>query len=212
MVAIAFDLAVAERFVDRAVRIEHAHATGVAMPEVFSRRTQHGGLVIGELLYAAGVGLVLAGVLTFVGARSRSPRRLWLLAVGACAFGVAVLPALVYPPLPPGVATSLPIGERQLLYVATVAIGIAALLAAVAVWRLTRRRRAPLRAIAAALAVLVPAALAVALLPDSGAAHSLPSSVLLDFRIVAVANQLLFWLALGLAGAWLLRRMGRDAA
>jgi len=56
----AFDLAVAEPVVDRTVRIEGGHMARrpLAAPEPFTRGEQHGGLVLGEPLWAAGVGLL----------------------------------------------------------------------------------------------------------------------------------------------------------
>jgi predicted cobalt transporter CbtA len=202
LVAIAFDLAVAERVVDRAVSAEgHGHAA-MAAPEPFSRSGQRGGLVSGELILGAAAAFLLAGAATFLGQRARSARRLWILMTAAAVWGVVVLPAILYPPLPPGVETTLAIGHRQLLYLAVVAIGIAGFGAAVHVWSSGLRLRRPL-----ALAVaLVPAGLAVALLPDVGAHTSgLPAGLLTDFRVVSVASQLLFWTALAVTGGLVLR-------
>jgi len=202
LVAIAFDLAVAERVVDRAVAAEGNDHAAVAVPEPFSRGGQRGGLVTGELILGAAAAFLLAGAATFLGPRARSPRRLWLLMTAAAIWGVVVLPAVVYPPLPPGVSSTLGIGERQLLYLAVVAVGLGGFAAAVHVWS-TRLRYRRLLAVAAAL---VPAALVVALLPDAGADTSrLPAGLLTDFRVVSIASQLLFWSALAVAGALLLR-------
>ena len=201
--AIVFDIAVAEHVVDRAVGIE-AHRTGLAVPEPFSRRGQRGGLVVGELALGACVAFLLAGAATFLGARSRSPRRFWLLSTAAAIWGAVVVPAAVYPPLPPGVPSALSIHERQGLYLAAVAIGIGGFAAAVHAWSAAGRVRVP-----AALALaLLPAGLAVWLLPGGGADTSaLPGGLLTEFRIVSIASELVFWAALAVVGALLLRRV-----
>jgi predicted cobalt transporter CbtA len=206
LAAIVFDLLVAEGVVDRAVALEGAHADhpALALPEPFSRSGQRGGLVAGELLLGAGVALLLAGVATFLEPRARSPRRLWWLIAGACLWGVVVLPALVFPPLPPGVESALPLGERQALYVATIALGAGGFALATHVWSL----RGPLRAPVALACIAVPAAVALWLFPAERAATSPASAVITDFRLVAIGSQLLFWSVLSLAGAVLLRRDG----
>ena len=204
-VSIAFDLVVAERVVDRAVALESTHASAfdhapLAVPEPFSRRAQRGGLVLGELLVAGGIAFLLAGAATMLSPRSRSPLRLWILAGTAGLVGVVVYPALVYPPLPPGVASGLEIGDRQRLYLVTVGLGIGAVAAAARVasrsWR---------GVVAAATCLVVPALLAVALLPDQRAADTVGHGLLAEFRAVSIASQVLFWGALTAVGALLLR-------
>ena len=146
-------------------RFDHAP---LAVPEPFSRRDQRGGLVLGELLFAGGIALLLAGAATLLSPRSRSPLRLWILAGTAGLVGVVLYPALVYPPLPPGVASGLEIGDRQLLYLVTVGLGIGAVAAAARVASRSWRGVA-----AAATCLVVPALLAVALLPDQRAADTI---------------------------------------
>lgn len=205
-VSIAFELVVAERVVDRAVAHESAHASAfdhapLAVPEPFSRRGQRGGLVLGELLLAGGIAFLLAGAATLLSQRSRSPLRFWILAGTAGLVGVVLYPALVYPPLPPGVASGLEIGDRQLLYLVTVGLGIGAV--AVAVRVASRSWRG---VVAAATCLVVPVLLAVALLPDQRAADTFGYGLLAEFRVVSIASQVLFWGALTAVGALVLRR------
>jgi predicted cobalt transporter CbtA len=203
-----FDLSAAEHVVDRAVDLEaNGHRVALAMPEPFSRRGQRGGLVAGELILGAGAGFLLAGVATFLGSRARSATRLWILMTAAGIWGVVILPALIYPPLPPGVSSAVAIGKRQLLYLAVVAVGVGGFGAAVHVWSAPLQFR---KALAVALAV-IPAGLAALLLPDTGADTArLPAGFLTDFRIVSVGSQLLFWTAMGVVGALLLQRSIRS--
>lgn len=196
--ALVFDLLVAEGVIDRAIALEeagpHSHALGV--PEPFSRSGQKGGLVVGELALGLGFALVLAGALTFLTPLVASGRRLWLLVVGATAWSVVVLPAVSYPALPPGVASEVGTGQRQLLWLAAVAIGLASFVAAALAWRRSRVLGA---------AALVGAAALAAFLPDQRAAAT-DGSLLFEFRAAAVVSQLLFWSALAAAGHWLLGR------
>jgi predicted cobalt transporter CbtA len=199
-----FDLAIAERVLDRAVQAEDGgHHDALAVPEPFSRTGQRGGLVVGELALGAGVAFLLAGVAVFVAPRVRSPERFWGLASGAGVWGVVLLPAAVYPPAPPGAESTLGIHERQGLYLAVAAVGIGSFAAAVHVWSSTPRLR---RSLGLAVA-LVPAALTLVLFPENRTdASALPPGLLTDFRIVSIVSQLLFWMALALAGLLLLRR------
>jgi len=175
----------------------------VAVPEVFTRGEQHAGLVLAELLLAVGLALLLAGMATFLGALA-PPRRVWLGIVAAAAWATVALPAVEYPPLPPGVGSELPIGERQPAYLALVAAGLLGARAAAAAWRSGRLRPW------AALLLLAPAAVAMLLLPGSRAHPRIPADLLRDFRIVAVAGQLLLYVGFALAGAWLLRPRRRE--
>jgi hypothetical protein len=201
-VTIVFDLVVAERILDRAITGEH-HAA-LAVPQAFSRTGQRGGLAVGELALGTGVAFLLAGVATFLGHRARSPKRLWLLMAAAGIWGVVVLPAIIYPPLPPGVESTLAIGDRQLLYITVVAVGIGGFAAAVQIWSTAM----PLRRLLATAVAFAPAVLANALLPSQGAdTERLQPGLLTDFRIASITSGLLFWTAMASSGVLLLRRL-----
>ena len=213
----AFELVVAEPVVDRAVAQEGAHDHGaLAVPEPFSRQGQRGGLVLGELLLGCGLAFLLAGAATFLGGRSRSPLRLWVSMGVAGLVGVVLLPALVYPPLPPGVPSGLGIEERQLLYLATVGLGIGGVAAATWVLSASSKASAPSarRLALAGACVVVPAAVALLALPDQQAEHTIAPRLLAEFRAVSIASQVLFWGTLVATGALLLRRrqVDRDTA
>jgi hypothetical protein len=205
VVALAFDLAVAERTVDRAVALEgHGHGAA-AVPELFSRGEQRGGLAVGLLLHGAGVAFLLAGAAVLLARRTGLPRRLlWLVLAGGAAWSVAFLPALAYPPLPPGVESELGIGARQGLYLAVVATGLAGY--GLAAWALRSARGTPAGLALAAAALGGAVAVSLLLLPEQRALGALPADVLRDFRLASAAAQALFWVALGGAGYVLLRR------
>jgi predicted cobalt transporter CbtA len=196
-------LSIAEPVLDRAVAIEQDHHVAAAVPEPFSRVGQRGGLVVGELVLATGVAFLLAGTAILLRPRNVSERRLWLFMTGAGIWAVVVVPAIVYPPLPPGVETSLSIGERQLLYLAAVSVGIVGFAATSRLWRAASGRAR----YAAPLVAIVIAALGLTLLPDRGTdTGDLPPGLLSDFRVVSIVGQLIFWTTLAVVGAVLLDR------
>lgn len=212
----AFDFAVSEGIVDRAVKLEaaaggHSHAhdgTALAVPEPFGRKAQHGGLVIAELVYGAGVAFLLAGVAAVAGPgkrRLRASRPFLLGTIATFAFASLVLPAVTYPPLPPGAETLEDISTRQLLYLGLLLLGVAAGGAAAFVWRRPELRRVE-RALLAGL-IPVAALLAAAFgFPDDPLAAPYPDPALLDrFRAAAIGSQALFWAVLAAAAWWLAR-------
>ena len=215
----AFDFAVSVGLVDRAVRLEaatggHADADAdaagkaLAVPEPFGRKAQQGGLVVAELVYGAGVAFLLAGVAAVLGPgkrRPRAPRRFLLTTIGAFAFASLVLPAVTYPPLPPGAETLRGVSERQLLYLGLLLLGVAGAAAAAYIVGQPLLRRAERLALAAAV---LGGTLAIALLgfPNDPLAAPYPDAALLDrFRAAAIGSQALFWTVLAAAAWWLLR-------
>ncbi|MEZ5102318.1 MAG: CbtA family protein [Thermoleophilia bacterium] len=215
LLAAAFNLSVSENVVDRAVLSEGhthgddpgaAHVTSVGEP--FTRGEQRGGMVAGEVLLGAGVGLILAGLALVLGPRALPGRHraLWLALVGAGTWALLVLPAIKYTPLPPGVDAGMPIGQRQAAYLALVGCGLlGALLAGRVLVRwpasLDRRLRWP----AALAGLALPAVLAIVLLPAQRATGELDDGLMTSFRAAAIGSQVVFWLAFALVGAWLLR-------
>lgn len=206
--ALVFDLAVAERVVDRAVILEgEREHVGPATPELFSRGEQRGGLVVGLLLYGTGVAFVLAGAAVLLSRRIRLPRAsTWLALAAAGTWAVVALPMVAYPPLPPGAASDLGIGTRQGLYVGVVALGLSAAAGAAAILGARRPSSAAWRRTLAAALLAASALVAAFLFPRQHAAAELPDDVLRDFRLVSLASQALFWSAFGATGYTLLRR------
>lgn len=209
-----FDLAVAERVVDRAVAVEdRTDAVGaVVAAEPFTRDEQRAGLALGGLLLAVGIGLVLAGAATLLGPRFRHPGRIWLGLAAAGCWAIAILPAIKYPALPPGVESSLELGERQLAYLGLAGAGVAGALAAAWAWRRLRHLRAGDRMLAGTALFLLPAIVAVIALPAQGVAASADPGLLRDFRLVSIGGQLIFWTVLAAAGLAILTLLGRRSA
>lgn len=206
LVASVFGYLLAEPALGRAVDLEsggHAHMT--MTPEVFTRSEQHAGFVLGELMFAAGVGFLLAGAAYFLSRPGSWPARLWVGMTAACIWAAVVLPAFAFPPLPPGVEATMSIGWRQAGYVLTIAVGLLGCLLAA---RLPDRIAGWRRALVAGACLGVPAAALLLALPDQGAAGAPPGSLLTDFRLASWGTQAVFWIAFAAAGWLQLRRRG----
>jgi len=182
-------------------------------PEVFSRRTQRFGLVLATTLFGFGAGGVFAIVYLVVGRRGPpgTPWRRSLGLAGALLTGLYLLPFIRYPANPPGVGDPSTIDHRTLGYTLAIAIGSVAVWGA---WRLslylrTRGAGEPVRHTAVVLAVVVALVLEFVLLPDNSDPVRVPANLLWDFRIRAVAAQLLLWGGIGGLFAVLTERAAR---
>lgn len=197
--ALAVEVLVGRSVLDRAIAFEEVHA-GPLAGAVFTPGQQRAGMVLGELLYASGVAAILAGLLVLGGGR-RPPRERWVVATLAGAWAMVVVPAIAYPPLPPGVESGLDITARQWLFTACAVLGAGAVVGTVRAWRALNGLWRPVAAVALLAAAPIVAA---GVLPDQRAA-SAPADLLRDFRLVTVASQLVFWVVLGVVGALLAR-------
>jgi predicted cobalt transporter CbtA len=185
-------------------------------PEVFSRDTQHLGLIVATSVFGLAVGGVFAVVFLVVARRAR-PRSIWQrsIALALSMFaGIYLLPFIRYPANPPGVGDSSSIDRRTYAYALAVAIGCLTVWGA---WRLSlllRDRGAgeAMRHLAAAAVVLVGVVLLFATLPDNTDPVNVTASLLWDFRIRSLATQVVVWLGMGATFALLTERAMRRAA
>lgn len=217
-----FSLLLAEPLMDRAVRLEeergaHGHGPGGTVEhhaELFTRDTQHLGLVVTAVVtgLALGVFLALAHALLH---RTDPGERPWPRAValaGAGFTGVALLPFLRYPPNPPGVGDASTVDERTVYWVAAVAVGVLGMVLAHQVHRRLGAVGDPVRHIA--VAGVVAGVLAVLFaLPGNPDPVDVPATLLWDFRMLSLATQVLLWAVLGAAfGGLGVRAVRREAA
>jgi hypothetical protein len=128
----------AEPVIDRAIEVEAAHAVAEgheAAVEVFTRDTQHMGLLAGWTIIGLSVGVLFAVVYAIVYRRDWATdawrKSLWLAAAGFA--GAMLLPFLRYPANPPGVGDPETIVMRTVAKTAAIAIGLAVMTAA---WQL----------------------------------------------------------------------------
>ncbi|NLU66507.1 CbtA family protein [Streptomyces sp. HNM0574] len=216
-----FALLLAEPLMDRAIELEekrsegggHAHAP--AAEELFSRGTQHAGLVVTAVVVGLAVGVFYALAHLAVHRADALTRRPWeraLTLAGAGFLALSLLPALRYPANPPGVGDSGTVTQRQSLWLAALVIGV---LGMVLARQLHRRvgavgHGAPARQLAAAAAVLVTLG-ALFLLPGNPDPVPVPAALLWDFRVLSLAGHALLWAVLGTVfGALALRHAARN--
>lgn len=167
-----------------------------AEPELVSRSTQSGvGLFAALALAGAAFGVLFS--LAFWGLRSGRPdpfRRALL--AGAMLFGALTLaPWLKYPPNPPAVGDPDTIDRRQALYVSLVALALALCLAGAGLATRLRREGWPehRRLVAVGLAVVVPFAVALAVLPPAPDAVEVPATLIWRFRLASLGGNLVLW-------------------
>lgn len=187
---------VGEPLVRQAIALEKARATTVE-PELVSRSVQSGvGLFAG--LGLAGVAFGLLFSLTFWGLRAGRPdpfRR--ALVAGSILFGsLTVAPWLKYPPNPPAVGNPETLDRRQALYVSLVALSLALGLAGAALSSRLRRWPEHLRVTAVILAVGIPFALALAVLPPAPDRVDAPATLIWRFRLASLGGSALLWAVL----------------
>lgn len=211
VIAAGFGFLVAEPVIDRAIAFEAARAHDAGEEhavEVFTRSTQHLGLLVG--LIATGIAVGVLYSLVYV-ALHRSDvdadpwwRSLRLAGVGFLAvFG---LPFLRYPANPPGVGDPATVDLRTRSWLAAIGIGVVvAALAYAAVRQLAQRGASePVRHLAGA-GIMVLGFAAMFLLPGNPDPIEVPAQLLWDFRLLSAASMLLLWSGIG-AGFGLLGR------
>jgi predicted cobalt transporter CbtA len=204
----AFAYLLAEPLMDRAVRLEsartdaeHARAAAAGLPvehhvDVFSRHTQHLGLLVAALGTGIALGVLLSVLFAVLHRRQDQPEG-WRnsLALGASAFfGVYLVPFLRYPANPPGVGDPGTLGQRTHAYLVAVVIGVIGAALANKVFRDLHRRGAaePIRQLAVTAVVLATVALTF-VLPANSDALTVPAGLLWQFRLLALATSALLW-------------------
>jgi predicted cobalt transporter CbtA len=189
----------AEPILDRAIELEnaaHEHSG-----EVFDRSEQKAGLFLATALYGTAVG-ALFGLLSAFFRRRSSALGEWrrsLALAGAIFLGAVLLPFLKYPPSPPGVsADPSTFTERTMAYLAMVALGVLAVLAA---WRSARGLEGaslPVRDLTAGGILVGLWAFLCFAMPDFGAASEhVPAKLVWDFRLSSLGTQAVLWAGIG---------------
>lgn len=206
---------------------EHGHEH-----EVFTRTIQENvGAGIGTVIFALCMGAFFAVAFTFlwayVGRRWASvDPRLVAGALGVLGW-VAVIgvPFFVYPPNPPAVGDEDTIGARSGSYLTITAVSVVAMILAVWVtFALWDRFGGLISGIFSGVGFLIVVTIAAALLPTfkeipGPVEHDgtifgagFPGQVVADFRVYAIANQVILWSVLVLVFCLILGRMLRNPA
>ncbi|WP_274559007.1 CbtA family protein [Streptomyces spiramyceticus] len=220
-----FSLLLAEPLMDRAIRLEearsakeHAHeaaATAVQHhEELFSRSTQHVGLVVTAVVAGLALGILFALAYALVHRRTAPGDRPWprALTFATAAFlAVSLLPGLRYPANPPGVGDSGTVSNRQALWLAAVVIGILGMVLAWQIYVRLADRSVPVRQIAVAITAVATLAVLFAL-PGNPDEVPVAATLLWDFRILSLASHALLWAVFAAVfGALGLRAAARTA-
>ncbi|WP_078869034.1 CbtA family protein [Streptomyces sp. NRRL B-1347] len=199
-----FSLLLAEPLMDKAIRAEEArsqaheqHDAGAAVQhheELFSRSTQHAGLVIALVVAGLAIGMLFAVAYALVHRRTPRadpwPRALAFCAAAFCA--ISLFPALRYPAMPPGVGDSGTVGDRQAMWVAAVVISVLGMFLVWQVYVRLAARSQPVRQLAAAGTAAAVLALLWAL-PDNPDPTPVSPTLLWDFRMLSLASHVLMW-------------------
>ncbi|OLE28388.1 MAG: hypothetical protein AUG49_02570 [Catenulispora sp. 13_1_20CM_3_70_7] len=193
-------------------------AAGMVMDrhaDVFTRGTQHVGLLVATVATALAFGAIYAIVYAFVH-RADSDAEPWgrgLGLAGAAFTGVWLLPFLRYPANPPGVGDPGTIGMRTNAWLASIVISLIAVILAwrIHAWLAGRGASAPARQLSVAGIVVVALAVLFAL-PDNPDAIEVPAKLLWEFRLFSIATTALLWAVLGVTFGLLGLRANRLAA
>ncbi|GAA1481789.1 CbtA family protein [Gordonia sinesedis] len=200
--------------------------------ELFSRSIQQNiGAGVGSVVFALCMGAFFAVAFTllwmYVGRKYPTTDARWVAAgLGVLSFvAVAGVPFFAYPANPPAVGSDDTIGARSAAYLTVTLLSVLFMIGAVilAFW-LRPRLGGLLSGVAGAVAYLVAVTVAVALLPEyddvPGAMidstgrivfPGFPGGVLGDFRVYAIANQVILWTLLTLVFVALIGWMMRTA-
>lgn len=205
-----FSLLLAEPLMDRAIRLqekrqasEHSHTAAAVThhEELFSRSTQHFGLVVTAVVVGLALGVFFAVAHALVHRGSDASARPWprALTLAAAGFtGLSLLPGLRYPANPPGVGDAGTVGDRQAMWIAAVAIGVLGMVLARLVHvRLTAAGRGPAVTQTTVAATVVAVLLALFALPDNPDPVPVESTLLWDFRMLSFASHAVMWTVLG---------------
>ncbi|MFD0414054.1 CbtA family protein [Streptomyces sp. NPDC127108] len=197
-----FSLLLAEPLMDKAIRAEEARShehepAGGAVQhheELFSRSTQHAGLVIALVVAGIAIGVLFAVAYALVHRRDPRanpwPRALAFCAAAFCA--VSLFPALRYPAAPPGVGDAGTVGDRQEMWLGAVVLGVLGMFLVWQVYVRLAARPVPVRQSAAAVTAVAVLALLWAL-PDNPDPVPVSATLLWDFRMLSLASHVLLW-------------------
>jgi predicted cobalt transporter CbtA len=216
LVALLFAYVVGEPQVAAAIRFEDAHAAGGDYAEPVSRTVQSTlGLGVAILVFGAAIGGIFGLAYGFVYGRVGAfGSRGTALGVGALGFVCGTLvPALKYPPNPPGVAAELDMRARTGQYFLMLLIAVLVAVGSIIVGRsLIPRLGGWNAAVVAAVGFIVVCAVVGALLPLSPMhTGGFPPDLLWRFRLAAIGTQAVLWLSLGLVFGGLTYRAERRA-
>jgi Probable cobalt transporter subunit (CbtA) len=192
----------AEPIMDRAIVLEHAHAAAGEDhgAELFTRSTQHVGLLVATTLTGLSLGLIFGVVYAVLHRHDRTadPWGRALRLAGAGFLAVSLLPFVRYPANPPGVGDPATVQARTAGWLAAIALGLATVVCArqLGAWLVHRNASLPVRQLAPVGVVLLGLAV-LFLLPGSPDAVEVPADLLWTFRLLSLLASAVIWAGLG---------------
>jgi predicted cobalt transporter CbtA len=220
LLAVLFARLVGEPQVDLAINFEDAHARAMGMAqdvELVSRGVQKGlGLLTAIVLYGSALGGLFSIVFTICYGRVATigPRTLALVLAIAAFASATLVPALKYPPNPPGVGLPATIDYRTQTYFAMLVFSLVGLGIAGFVGRKLMPRLGVLNGVLIAIGayVAIAAGEILAMPTINEVPPDFPASVLWNFRIASLGVQAVLWSAIGVLFGLMAERLLRDAA
>jgi predicted cobalt transporter CbtA len=208
VVAFVFARTFVEPVIDRALVYEEQHAQGGHEHgvELFSRGVQANvGMGFGVLAFGVAMGALFAVAYCVAYGRvgNISARLLSVLLAGGMLLALYVIPALKYPANPPAVSLDETIRQRTLLYLLTVVVSVALLVAAIWLARNLKTRFGGWSAtlIAAGAYVLAVTIVMLALPTIDETPADFPADVLYEFRLYSLGTQVVMWATIGVVFA-----------
>lgn len=176
------------------------------------RAGQKAGLFLATALAGLALGAIYAAVLHF--ARRHTALSGWSLALATAGFGwlaIEAVPFVKYPANPPAVGDPDTIAQRTWSWLATVVLGVVAVVVAVVVRKaLAAQELRTVRVVAPVLTFLVVVTLGYVVLPTiDEVADDFPATLLWEFRVSSLAVQAILWAGLGAVFAFLTERADR---
>jgi predicted cobalt transporter CbtA len=193
---------IVEPFIDRAIGIETQRniASGEAVDlneQSHYRMWQKIGEINAGTIFGTSLGALVGIVFAYT--RNRLPgsnnQKKALILTGLMFFVLFLIPALKYPPNPPAVGNPSTIYYREVLYIAILAIsGLSSLLLAILYRRLSAFSSKNI-IIPLLYAIIVSAS--YLMLPSNPDKITIPSDLMINFRVASVTTMAMFWVLLG---------------
>lgn len=217
ILAFGFAKVFGEPSVDQAIAFEetmaHSHDHGdsaTGEEELVSRGVQSSiGLLTGVVVYSTSIGGIFALVFAFsmgrLGRVTVGPRGLAAILAMLAFISVILVPALKYPANPPSVGDPETIRQRTKLFFLMVVVSLAALVAAINVFRkLSGRFDGWMSITFAAVFYVVIMAIAAGVFPViNEVPEGFSASLLWNFRIASLGIHVVVWTTLGIVFGWL---------
>ncbi len=179
--------------------------------ELVSRGVQSTiGLGVALLLFGVAIGglFAIAYAVAYGRIASLSPRATALVLAAGAFLAVFLVPFLKYPANPPAPSEDSTVGQRTGLYLVLVLVSVILALASTALGRrLYPRVGAWNAALLASGLYVVTISVAMFVMPTvSETPADFPATVLYDFRLASLGNQVVLWATIGLLFGWLTDR------